>query len=130
MKYRDIIENGRLVLHFAGKFTYKDADIIDLIINEFTNDCIRFISIDMSMITHIDDAALGMLLYFNQRLVENGGLLTIENPIGDVTTALFNAKINELIHIIGPSYEDRKLSLSEEIVWKLFDIDVKINWMH
>ena len=130
MKYRDIIENGRLVLHFAGKFTYKDADIIDLIINEFTNDCIRFISIDMSMITHIDDAALGMLLYFNQRLVENGGLLTIENPIGDVTTALFNAKINELIHIIGPSYEDRKLSSSEEIVWKLFDIDVKVNWIH
>ena len=119
-----------MVLHFAGKFTYKDADVIDLIIHEFTDDCVRFISIDMSMITYIDDAALGMLLYFNQSLVENGGSLTIENPIGDVATALFNAKINELIHIIGPSYEDRKLSSSEEIVWKLFDIDVKVNWIH
>ncbi len=116
MKYHDIIEDGRLVLHFAGKFTYKDADIIDLIINEFTNDCVRFISIDMSMTTHIDDAALGMLLYFNQRLVENGGLLTIENPIGDVATALFNAKLNEIVYIINPSFEPRKFSSSEEIV--------------
>ncbi len=84
----------------------------------------------MSMVTHIDAAALGMLLYFNQKLVENGGFLTVENPIGDVAAAIFGAKLNEIIHIINPSFEPMKLSSSEEIVWKLFDIDVKINWVH
>ena len=91
--------DGVFRLTLSGRLTYNDHNEMKNVILFFKENKTKRVIIDMAKITFIDSAAVGILLIMAEEVRNFNGIITIENPIGQVARVLTAAKIIDLFQI-------------------------------
>ena len=91
--------NGVFRLTLSGRLTYNDHNEMRKVVQFFIENKTKRVVIDMAKLTFIDSAAIGILLIMAEELRNFNGIITIENPIGQVARVLTAAKILDLFQI-------------------------------
>ena len=93
----ELTENdGVFRLTLSGRLTYNDHNEMRNVIQFLKEHKAKRIIIDMSKLTFIDSAAIGMLLIIAEELRNINGIMTINSPSGQVARVLTAAKILDL----------------------------------
>lgn len=99
MEYKSNSNGTTYELVFQGKFSFSDNALIRSIVEEINKSGCTICSIDVSSLTSIDSAGLGMLLFINDSVSENGTRLEVHGATGQVQKMLEISKFSEIISI-------------------------------
>ena len=97
--YKLTENDGVFRLTLSGRLTYNDHNEMKKIVLFFKENKTMRVIIDMAKLTFIDSAAVGILLIMAEEVHSFNGIITIENPIGQVARVLTAAKIIDLFQI-------------------------------
>ena len=93
-------ENGPAIdLVFKGKFSFSDNELVKNIIDEVKKSSCTNCLIDVSALTAIDSAGLGMLLLVNDALKDNDKNMEVRGAAGQVLKMLEISKFSQIITI-------------------------------
>ncbi|MEI8396702.1 MAG: STAS domain-containing protein [Rhodospirillaceae bacterium] len=85
MKCSETIETGSAMrLRFSERMTFNDHVEMKRISRYVGSNRVARVNIDLSALSFIDSAGLGMLLILGETLRESGGTMVLESPQGQV----------------------------------------------
>ena len=99
MEYSSQINGSACIISFNGQMTFSDNDTIRTVISEIEGGDFTSCSIDLSELTSIDSAGLGMLLLINDASTDCGKSLEISGAAGQVEKMLEISKFGEVLTI-------------------------------
>jgi anti-anti-sigma factor len=88
-------------VRLSGELTFSSYRDFQQVMKEATDSGKGNCILDMSALTAIDSAGIGMLLYANDETKQTSMALKIRAPQGPVKTVLEHTKIDEVIPIVA-----------------------------
>lgn len=99
MDYSSNTNGTTLSVTFRGEFTFSDNESIRLLIGEITDTECSHTSIDLSDLSSIDSAGLGMLLLINDAVQNKNNTMDLCGATGQVQKMLEISKFSEIIPV-------------------------------
>lgn len=97
MDYRELPDQFALRLAVSGQITYNDQVSIRKLFNVIRKSPLNRVIIDLSSLTFIDSAGIGMILILVDELSFNGKVLEFENLQGQVARVFTITKVMDLL---------------------------------
>lgn len=100
MKSITKIENGYLFIDLSGDIYVRDADHLRFeMLEKFNTGNYHFV-LDMSKVTHIDSAGLGVLIQLHKRVMPHQGSITIKGASGVVKELLHLTRMERIFKLV------------------------------
>ena len=100
MDYTKIIENDVCKVNISGKFTFTDHLEFKKILSIFEQENIAFLEVNLSEVTFVDSAALGLLLLVRDESEKHSVKLTVFKPQGQVQKMFKISRFYELFNVV------------------------------
>lgn len=99
MEYRSDLEGDRLVIHLSGMLTFDDHESFRAVVTTIVDSEVGAVVMDLSGLSMIDSAGIGMLLLANDRAGKQNKLMRLRGVSGHVAKVVELSKIEQLIPI-------------------------------
>jgi len=88
-----------LEIKFSGNLSFSDHSAFRSLLSDVSRDGVRSCVFDLSGLTSIDSAGLGMFMIARDEAAKNGWKLTIKSPKGRVKSLFDIARFDKLLAI-------------------------------
>lgn len=99
MQYQISSDPSGRVAKVDGQITFQEQKDFRELLNELFADTASTYVFDLTAVTHIDSAGLGMFLIGRKRAQENGAAVVLRHPPSNVRHTLELAKFHELFTV-------------------------------
>lgn len=101
MKYTITTEGASRIARVDGQVTFQEQKDFRELLNEMFAQASKSYVFDLTAVSHIDSAGLGMFLIGRKRAQENGAGVVLRHPPSNVRHTLELAKFHELFTVEG-----------------------------
>lgn len=101
MKYTISTEDTARTARIDGQVTFQEQKDFRELLNEMFAQAAKSYVFDLSAVSHIDSAGLGMFLIGRKRAQEHGAVVVLRHPPSNVRHTLELAKFHELFTVEG-----------------------------
>ena len=100
MDYTKSDNGGTLEFKMSGSFGFSDNPKVRSMISEMESSGSNSISLDLSSLSHVDSAGLGMIVLINDSASEAGKSMAVKGAEGQVRKLLDISKFDQIMTVL------------------------------